>query len=849
MTRYTVIGLLLIVGTVVHAQSYNNIAQQLGITAVNDNNEHGAGTSCVDFNQDGADDLTFATDDQIVTYRNVNGLAQLVDFGFEVDDNAKHPIWLDYDNDGDLDFYFTQSLHPNKLYRNDNGTFNNVTFESGLPLTNVSSFGCSWADYDRDGDLDLFECTYIYTYLDEDAYDWHNHLYQNNGDGTFTDVTLEANVSDGISLSFQSIWADFNNDLWPDLYVINDLEHPNRLYLNNADGTFTESAEEWNAAVTEMDAMTASVGDFNNDGWSDIFITNTSIGHCALLKNNGTSFEDIASDANVTLSMLTWGAAWFDADLDMDLDLYVCENNYLSPQLPNPFLRNNGSEFFTNQATSTFFFDMNDSYSVATMDWNNDGRPDIAVNNFAPQDAAVWTSNQAGEQWIKLHLEGSVSNSQGIGAVVTTWVDGTTQRKQLYCGENYLGQNSNTLIFGLGNALYADSLSVEWPSGFVDQLYNIQSGQSIELVEGQTFSCQIVPDQDMVICEGDSISFEFLGEDGMLEWMSGSNLNQLWVHEEGEVSLTVTNIFGFTATSNEVNVSFEELPQYTVDIVHPLCFESEDGSISLDIEDDGVDVYWSDGQQGIEADSLAAGNHDCELITVTGCVFTSAVALQQPDPLQGEVITESALCFGEATGSAEAMVSGGVAPYNFDWEGEDPDGLLVGSYALLVTDQNGCEAEIEFEIFQPNELELVIENIACNDGQMAVDISTFGGTPPYQWIWSNGFPNEDFSGDEGIYNLHVTDFNGCQVLLEEVSCPVGVEEILQQVVMYPNPVSSHLTIFCPQRIIGSTVPIVNSTGAICKWLHINESKVIVSVDDLADGLYYFNGKVFSVLHR
>ena len=132
---------------------------------------------------------------------------------------------------------------------------------------------------------------------------------------------------------------------------------------------------------------------------------------------------------------------------------------------------------------------MNDSYSVATMDWNNDGRPDIAVNNFAPQDAAVWTSNQAGEQWIKLHLEGSVSNSQGIGAVVTTWVDGTTQRKQLYCGENYLGQNSNTLIFGLGNALYADSLSVEWPSGLVDQLSNIQSGQSIELVEGQTFSC------------------------------------------------------------------------------------------------------------------------------------------------------------------------------------------------------------------------------------------------------------------------------------------------------------------------------------------------------------------------
>lgn len=846
MTRYTVIGLLLFVGTVVHAQSYNNIAPQLGVTAVNVDNEHGAGTSCVDFNQDGADDLTFALDDQIVTYRNVNGLAQLVEFGFDVDDNAKHPVWVDYDNDGDLDFYFTQSLHPNKLYRNDAGNFVEVTAEAGLPVTNVSSFGSSWADYDRDGDLDLFECTYIYSYLNEDAYDWHNHLHRNNGDGTFTDVTLEAAVSDGISLSFQSIWADFNNDSWPDLYVINDLEHPNRLYFNNADGTFTESAEDWDAAVTEMDAMTASVGDFNNDGWQDIFITNTSIGHCALLKNTGESFVNIANEANVTLSMLTWGATWFDADLDMDLDLYVCENNYLSPQLPNPYLRNNGQEFFTNQAASTFFFDMNDSYSSGTFDWNNDGRPDIAVNNFAPNNAAIWTSNQAGENWVKINLEGTVSNTHGIGAIVTMWVDGTSQVKELFCGENYLGQNSNTMIYGLGEALYADSVAVKWPSGFVDHLYNIQSGMTLNLLEGQTFECEIWPNADVVICEGDSTSFLFQGEGDVVAWLNNEESNEVWISEEGPVSLTISNEYGFTATSNEVYVSFETLPQFSTVVVNPLCHDSQDGSILLDIDDFDVQINWSDGQTGWQADSLAAGDHLCELITVSGCSFESSIALQQPEPLQGEITTELALCHGEPTGLAEAFISGGTPPYNLNWQGEDPGGLYAGNYIFTCEDNNGCELELEFEVFEPALLEVSVESVACEQGQMTIEVGTSGGIPPYEWVWSNGFPNEDFMGEEGVYTVYVTDFNGCQTTSEQVSCPVGVTENELEMSFYPNPASTYVVIECSPEFIGHKLPVFNSSGALCKWVFIDKTEVILSLDMFANGIYFVNGRIFTV---
>ncbi len=841
MTRYTIVGLLLFACSFSNAQTYNNIAQQLGVVAVNSANEHGAGTSCVDFDLDGDDDLTFAIDNEIRIYRNTGGLAQLVDFGFSVDNNAKHPVWIDYDNDGDLDFYFTQSLFPNKLYQNSNNTFTEVTASAGLPQTNVSTFGCAWGDYDRDGDLDLFECTYIYTYVGENQYDWHNHLHQNNGDGTFSDVTLEAGVSDGISLSFQSIWSDLNNDGWLDLYVINDLEHPNRLYLNNTDGTFTEVAEEWNAAVAEMDAMTASVGDYNNDGWQDIFVTNTSIGQCALLQNTGDGFENVANSANVELNMLTWGAAWFDPDLDMDLDLYVCENNYLSPLLPNPYLKNNGAGFFVNSASSTFFFDNNNSYSVATLDWNQDGRADLAVNNFSPQNASVWRSNQPGDGWLKVNLHGTVSNSHGIGAKVTTWVNGVQQTKELFAGENYLGQNTNILLFGTNGANQIDSVVVQWPSGILDRWFAIPSNQLLQAVEGSTYACSIQSSAGNVLCEGDSLLLAVTGSHAAILWSNQSTDPTIWVYEAESVSVTTWDEWGNSAVSELFEITASEPPSFTSIVTHPLCFGDENGRIELIETSNVISVEWDEENVSFINDSLSEGTYPFTVWNTDGCQFLYEETLIAPAQLELSATITDVSCYSGTDGTASIQIVGGTAPFEIDWADFAPEELEASDFQVSVTDFNGCEQTISITVSEPEPIVVELLGLDCdNDLTVSADVS--GGISPYILIWSNGMEGEVFQAPVGVYALYVTDANGCVHTVSDIECPSGVnEKRTTEVSMFPNPASDAINVVVSEEMLGTILRILDTQGRVIWAEEVKSTHLVLEVSDWPEGLYFFAG--------
>ncbi len=836
MFRYTLWLLLLSASLVVNAQTFTNIAFQQGIVAYNSNNLHGSGVSGVDFDQDGWDDLTFCLDGQIKTYRNNQGTAQLVDFGFVVDDNAKHPLWVDYDNDGDLDFYFTQYFNPNKLYRNDGGVFTDVTSQAGLPITNVSTYGASWGDYDNDGDLDLYECNYIYVYTGNSPYEWHNHLYRNNGDGTFSDVTITAGVSDGISLSFQSVWSDVNLDGWLDLYVINDLEHPNRLYMNTGTGIFIEQGSAYSADVGAMDAMTIAAGDYNNDGREDFFITNTSIGPCALLRNDAIGFTNVAPSANVTLSQLTWGAVWFDQDLDMDLDLYVCENNYNNPQQPNPFLRNNGLGFFTNNAASTFPFDVNDSYSVTKFDWNNDGYLDLAVSNFDSQNAALWRCNAGNKNWVKLNLEGVVSNSFGIGARVELWCGGVLQSAQKHCGESYLGQPSLAMHFGLSMFEKIDSVHVYWPSGFMDVLYELPVNEALSITEGMSYVCSIVSSQPEV-CNNNPPVLQ-CGEHSNFLWNGVFETPTIEAVAGGVYNVLVYNALGLSTTCS-TNLEVNEIPYFEADVTHVSCANSADGSLHLSFPTELVDVQWTSGATGLEEFDLQAGWQAFVVTDTLGCYFHDSLFVSEPQMLDVSVLTQDVFCHGDETGEVELNIMGGTSPYTINWQDINPSALQAGEYMAVIVDSNGCETQIDFEINEPEPMSFSLESVSCDEVLIYVDAFTSGGQPPYTWWWSNGSNMEDLQAPLGIYFVVVIDDNECSTEPIIVECPSGLYELHTAFNVYPNPTSGMINIAADEPC---QVTVFNSIGAIVLTTRMDVQKTI-DLSAFPDGMYFLQSTV------
>ncbi|WP_353778554.1 FG-GAP-like repeat-containing protein [Winogradskyella sp. 3972H.M.0a.05] len=447
----------------------------------------GGGISFNDFNNDGWDDITIATQqgDNIKIYENQQdgSFTLATELIPENSQQHKQVVWVDYDNDSDKDLLITSDTGINRLYRNDNGTLIDVTIIAGLPLTSLSTYGASWGDYDNDGYLDLFLSNrgeFMFS---------PNRLYKNNGNGTFTNVSDQAGINYSSDLSFCAAFLDYDNDGWQDIYVSNDKpDNANTLYKNNGDGTFTDVSEVSGTDIT-IDAMTVTVEDFNYDGWLDIYVTNDANGN-VLLKNNGDgTFTDIAESTNTIFYSLSWGAIFFDADLDADLDLYVSGSldgsnpNYLSAA----YFENQGvtSGTFTIPENAGFIGDNGESYSNALGDVNNDGLPEIVVSNSNYEDIFLWENQTTtNNNWLKIKLEGTTSNRQGVGSRIELGANYQTQYRYTLCGEGYLGQNSDYEFFGVADATNIDYIKVTWLSGIVDVLYDVSPNQVLEIKEG-----------------------------------------------------------------------------------------------------------------------------------------------------------------------------------------------------------------------------------------------------------------------------------------------------------------------------------------------------------------------------
>ena len=512
--------------------SFSNNAVSLGIDVSYGSSDYGGGVSFIDFDGDGWDDISFTSQngDDLFFFKNNNGAFSQVTFtGVQNTQKTKQISWIDYDNDGDKDLFVTAFTGNNRFYRNDgNMSFTDISSTIGFFQEDQFTYGASFGDIDNDGDLDAFISN-----RDGVTENQHNYLYRNDN-GIFIDVTASAGISMLSELSFCSILFDYNNDGFQDIYISNDKPtYINRLYKNNGDGTFDDVSISSGAGI-DINAMTTTIGDYNNDGWFDIYVTNTPQGN-QLLKNNGDgTFTDVAASTGTSFDSLGWGAVFLDADNDGFLDLYVSGGftgtGNTSSFLPSAFYHQQDNGSFIIPTNIGFQTDTAESYSNAIGDVNNDGKPDIVVSNdtdknFLWQNTSIITNN-----WIKVKLEGVISNKDGIGNIIEVHANGISQYRYTLAGEGYLSQNSSYEFVGVSDATSIDYIKVTWKTtGQTETINNIQPNQTITIQEGNGILSN--------------------SNENLLEWKIYPNPSQTGVfkidhNNLSEIKISVFNILG-----------------------------------------------------------------------------------------------------------------------------------------------------------------------------------------------------------------------------------------------------------------------------------------------------------------
>ncbi len=466
----------------VEVATAKNIIHDYGLTVPS------GGVSFCDFNGDGWDDLTLATigGSTIDFYQNKAGTFEKIPALVPDETFQGQVLWVDYDNDGDKDLFMASRGEVNRLYRNDgNLSFTDVTAAAGLTTERFLTYGASFGDFDRDGWLDL----YIGKRTGVPADNTHL-LYQNQANGTFREVAVSRGAQDPAKIPFCYAFFDYNNDMWPDLYTANDRFTGNTLLRNNQDGTFTDISES-SAPGIDMNAMSVTIGDYNNDGQFDIYATNTAGGNILLRNNGDESFSELAGPSGVGFYSIGWGALFLDSDNKGREDLYVSGMEVGADINSSAFYYNMGDESFT-ALSAGFVGDTVQSFSNALGDFNKDGKIDLMVINSSPFQSQLWENQTISSHgYISIELEGVLSNRDAIGSRIDVYSAGQRQSRFTQCGTSFLGQNSERNIIGIGLAEMADSILIHWPTGHVDRLEEVMAGAEIKLLEGSTTGGEI----------------------------------------------------------------------------------------------------------------------------------------------------------------------------------------------------------------------------------------------------------------------------------------------------------------------------------------------------------------------
>jgi enediyne biosynthesis protein E4 len=528
-----------------------NVAPQAGLTMRNINGEAatknyiiettGGGVAIFDYDRDGWPDIYLTSGQNLhgepdadgpptghLYHNNHDGTFSDVtkQAGLDATGWAQGACVGDYDNDGWDDLYVTY-YGKNRLYHNDgNGHFTEVAEKAGVAGDGTKwGTGCAFVDYDRDGKLDLFVANYVQFDLKTAPKPgegmtciWKgtpvecgprglpfttNLLYRNLGNGKFADVTKTSGIAATYGHYCLGVSTlDYNRDGWPDIYVGCD-STPSILYRNNKDGTFTDVAVDTSVAFSddgnEQAGMGTTVGDYDGDGWPDIFKTNFSDDISSLYRNNHNgTFTSTIYDAGLGLNThyLGWGAMFVDVDNDGWPDLLLA-NGHVYPQVtadrganyrePRVLYWNQGNGKFkeVTSAAGPGCTEPMPARGLAIGDLWNDGRESAVINDMDEKPLLLVNLAANDHHWLGVILEGTRSNRDGIGARVTVTAGGRSWVQEERSGSSYLSSSDLRMHFGLGAAGAVEHIDVAWPSGREERFAGGSTDRFVTLVEGK----------------------------------------------------------------------------------------------------------------------------------------------------------------------------------------------------------------------------------------------------------------------------------------------------------------------------------------------------------------------------
>lgn len=454
-----------------------------------------AGAAAADYDRDGDFDLYLVRGDAgpNVLLQN-QGDGTFVDVGATagVDGDpalGAGPVFADIDGDGWVDLLVggIGGSAPVVYHNEGDGTFSDVSASAGLNH-GQPQYSMALADVDGDLDLDLAAVHWVH--------DQRVTLWTNDGSGHFTDVTVAAGLDGVQTMGFTPIFADVNDDGWPDLLVAGDFLS-SRVLINDGDGTFTESADP---AITDENGMGAAVADFDGDGQLDWFVSsiwdpnqvaegNWGVTGNRLYRNTGGGvFADVTTSAGVREGYWGWGSCFADFDNDGLVDLFhvngwpgesATEFHHDPARL---FLGQPGGTFDEQSADLGLVYD-GQGRAVVCFDYDGDGDVDLFLANN--RDGARLFENQGGNagNWLMVAMDGNAPNAEAIGARILATVDGVTQRRDIRAGNNFESADPAVAHFGLGQAASVDELRVDWPDGTSTTLSDVPAGQVLTIAQ------------------------------------------------------------------------------------------------------------------------------------------------------------------------------------------------------------------------------------------------------------------------------------------------------------------------------------------------------------------------------
>lgn len=870
--------------------AFNSVA----VNSFQSNLTWATGISTYDINHDGWDDITAASSQHgVAIYLNTHGDFEYINALENIEGNLKTVYWADYDNDTDADLLIIRYTANPILLRNDgNWTFTDVTSNLPIPIYSPLMQSACWADYDNDGLLDVYINNY---YLQNDITNW---LFHNNGDGTFSEVAAIAGVDNGSKPTYQSNWIDYDRDGDQDLYVSNDRDAGNQLYINQGNGYFLPDTSA--ALNIYMDAMGVQWHDHDYDGDFDVYISNE-IEASVLIENQQGLFINATDSLNVGCpNHISWGVQWTDPDNDGIDDLCVIHKDFNN--ITCHFQRNTDLTYTLNNS-SILSQEPYSSYCLVTGDFNNDGREDLVQSTVSPQRILVWLANPSSNNSVTIGLEGSVSNHDGIGAIIEVHAANKQLIKQVTCGESYYGQSSQHELFGLGSANFIDSVVVNWPSGWTDVLRAIDVNQTLMITEGSTYID--TPDTIHIErCFNEPALLATGAQNGVI-WEDGTTLITREVTAAGNYSCTIPGPFNQQHHIVFQVSDFSPAVAYAITPVH--CAGASTGEISIEPLEEIQSVLWQTGSTTTTLSNASAGNYNAVIQFINGCNTSLNITLENPEPIEPWIWADT-VCAGGYTDIMYSSI-GGYGTHTWNWFNANPDALTAGLYNYSITDEAGCnyngvitieqfqEPQLfwstpyvcedqltsiaitssepvyidwqEYEepyalsageytfsyssdegcwfdtvltVYQFPEIELTIEatDSSCSNGHPVFYASINGGTPPFLYSWNTG-DTDAFAQNPGqpVISCILTDANGCSAQ-EELWVSSTLSAQGAPINVYPNPAGDWLFITAKAKQNWQLIDSAGKCFAI-GTTHSNQEKI--NLTELPVGTYILNTEV------